>query len=190
MNVQLPSRRLDVALNPNSYDSHTLVEMFNSETQSWILLDPTFDLTVRRTADGGLATAEDVSAATRALQWNDVSYEFLGALGDAYARNYYLDYPLLFVDIYHVGQSPVSGQGGPVLPYMEPVALPMSISQGVYVVGCPGEQTADLMSDGVHTVVDCSGVDNLSHVFVSGLIATTAQTSASVSVYRPRRYVF
>src|SRR5262249_34237985 len=61
-NVQLPARRVEAALNPNHFDVHTLVELLNSETQRWMLLDPTFDLTVKRSDDGTWATATTVSS--------------------------------------------------------------------------------------------------------------------------------
>ena len=64
MNITQPARYLNVCLKPNSYDGHTLVE-FQGPGGTWMILDPTFDLTVRRTADGQWATASDVSAATR-----------------------------------------------------------------------------------------------------------------------------
>jgi hypothetical protein len=126
MNGQLAAGPLFIALNPNTWDTHTLTEMFVPETQKWMLLDPTFDLTVKRASDGGWATAEDVSAATRGQQWGDVSYEFLGPLADYYARRYAIDYPLLYVNVYHTGQLAVNGRGGPVLPFMQEVPMPAS----------------------------------------------------------------
>jgi hypothetical protein len=188
-NVQLPARRLDVALNPDSYDTHTLVEMFDSDSQSWMLLDPTFDLTVTRAADGNWATAEDMSSATRAEQWGNVSYVFLGGLGAYYAHGYYLDYPLLFVDIYHAGQLPINGQGGPVLPYFVSVQAPVS-TQGVYSAGCASDLVTDLVINGVDRSIACNGVDGLSYVFSAASIALTARTSASTIMYQPVRFVF
>jgi hypothetical protein len=58
-----------VAFNTNGYDGHTLVNLLNPETGKWMLLDPTFDLVVKR-ADGGWATAEDVSEAATASNWS------------------------------------------------------------------------------------------------------------------------
>ena len=130
-----------------------------------------------------------MSTATRGEQWSNVSYVFLGGLGDYYARGYYLDYPLLFVDIYHAGQAVISGQGGPVLPYMATVPTPVS-TQAVYAVGCAADLVTDLLVDGVDTSIDCSGVDGLSYVFWAGSIALTAQTSPSTIVYQPLRFVF
>ena len=61
INSQLLSRRLDIALNPNNYDAHTLVEMYETSSARWMLLDPTFDLSVKRSSDGKWASADDVS---------------------------------------------------------------------------------------------------------------------------------
>ena len=190
MNAQLSARRLAVALNPNTYDTHTLVEMFDPDSGRWMLLDPTFDLTVKRMSDGEWATAEDVSAAARAEQWGDLSFVFLGDVGDQWARNYYLDYPLLFVNVYHPGQPAIPGQGAPVVQYFEEVPLPVSGAPTAYAVGCSGEQTAALRVDGSDVTIDCSGVDGLSYIFTATTISANADTAPSVKVYQPRRYVF
>jgi hypothetical protein len=190
MNVQLSFRVLNIALNPNHYDTHTLVEMLDPGSNRWMLLDPTFDLTATRSADDSWASAEDISAATRAQTWSDITYVFLGAAGDSYARAYYLDYPLLYVNVYHQGDPVIAGQGGPVLVYMNQVPLPVSGSHHIYAVGCTGDQTAPLRVDGSDVTFDCTGVDGLSQVFGASTIEATTGTPASVVIYQPRRYVF
>jgi len=191
MNLPLSARRLDAALNPNGYDTHTLVELLNPLTHRWILLDPTFDLTVVRTADGDSATAEDVSNATRSFQWAAVSYVFLGPRGDYYARAYYLDYPLLFVNVYHQGQAWVKGIGAPVLPYFQEVALPMSGPRHVYAVTCGGTAVSHLLVDGIARDAACDGVDGMSYLIDANTIAVaTPDTSPAVRLYQPNRYVF
>src|SRR5436190_865517 len=190
MNSQLSSRRLDIALNPNNYDAHTLVEMYEPNSQRWMLLDPTFDLSVKRTSDGQWAAAEDVSNATRTQRWSDLSYVFAGTAGDYWARNYYLDYPLLFVNTYHAGEPRIAAQGGPVLPYMTEVPMPVSGKYGMYAVGCSSVTTTTLKIGGIDQAVDCSGVDGLSYVFGANTISPTAQTDPATKAYRPRRYVF
>jgi hypothetical protein len=190
MNGHLPISRLDVTLNPNSFDAHTLAELFNPETQTWMLMDPTFDLAVKRTADNGWATAEEVSAATRSQQWGNISYVFLGPLADYHVRGYIIDYPLLFVNVHHAGELAIKGEGGPVLPYMAETSMPVSGSPQAYAIGCSGTQTAVLRIDGVEQTVDCSGVDGLSSVFRASSISATALTAPSVKVYSPQRYVF
>ena len=191
MNTGLGVQFLNVALNPNNYDTHTLVEVLNDDTQRWMLLDPTFDLSVKGTVTGDWATAEDMSAATRALLWGDVSYVFLGSAGDAYVRAYYIDYPLLYVNVYQNGAQPIANaQSGSVTPYLEEFAIPSADPLQTWVVGCPGEQTADLDIDGAGSTVACDGTDGLSRVFIASTIATNSATSTSVTLYRPRRYVF
>jgi hypothetical protein len=190
MNVQLTSRQVDVAMNPNGYDVHSLVEMLDPESNRWLLLDPTFDVTMTRTSTGEWATAEDMSAATQSLQWNDISYTFLGSLNDFYLRGYYVDYPLLFANVYHAGQTMVPGQGATVLPYLQQMPLPISGTPAMYVVGCTGTTQAELLVDGVVQTLACDGVDGLSYVFGAGSISTTAQTIGVVTLYRPARFVF
>jgi hypothetical protein len=190
VNGRFSVRRLDLTLNPNSYDAHTLAELFNPDTQTWMVLDPTFDLSVRRAADNGWATAEDVSTTTRNQRWGDVSYVSLGPLGDYYARRYAIDYPLLYNNVYHTGDRWVKGVGGPVLPYMQEVAMPPTGSYTWYSVGCSGVQTTILRVNGVDQTIDCSGVDGLSKIFGATTIVPTSQTDPSVKRYRPRRYVF
>jgi hypothetical protein len=189
VNLQLTARQVDVALNPNGYDGHSLVELFDPDGNRWMLLDPTLDLTVRRTADGTWATADDISAATHALQWGDVTYVFLGEAVDAYARSYYLDYPLLFNDVYHAGSHPVNGQGAPVLPYLTERTLPVA-TPGIYTVQCSGVTSVELAIDGIVQVLDCSGVDGLSFVTGAHSIVPTANTAGTIRVYSVGRFVF
>ena len=190
VNGQYPATRLDIALNPNSYDAHTLVELFNPESQSRMLLDPTFDLTARRTSDNAYATAEDVSAATHNQQWDAIAYTFLGPPGDYYAKTYIMDYPLLYNNVYHSGQQWINGVGAPVLPFMDEVAMPIAGSRLAFAIGCGTDRTATLSVDGVVQTIDCSGVDGLSHIFYASSIVPTTQTSTAVKVYRPQRRVF
>lgn len=186
MNIQLTARRLDISLNTTAGDAHTLVELFDPDTARWMLLDPTFDLTARRTADNLWATAEDVSTATRTEEWNDISYEFLGPLGDSIASSYYLDYPLLFVNIQHADDS--WGAPGPVLPYLEPTSMPV-VAEDMYIAGCAGAPDATLMVSGSERVLAC-GADGLSSVFGASDVAPAASTAPSVVLYRVRRFVF
>ena len=123
-------------------------------------------------------------------RWGDVSYVFLGPFGDYYARRYAIDYPLLYNNVYHAGDRWVKGVGGPVLPYMQEVAMPPTGSYTWHSVGCSGVQTTILRVNGVDQTIDCSGVDGLSKIFGATTIATTDQTAPFVKLYRPRRYVF
>lgn len=188
MNGRLPARRLDVSLNPNTHDTHTLVELFDADAGRWILLDPTFDLSVKRSDDGAWATAKELSAATRAGRWSDMSYVFLGS-GSAFVRNYAIDYPLLYLNV-HADDASVPVDGASVLPYMRERPLPAAGAREWYSVRCGDDGPASLRIDGVDQRIRCDGVDNFSPVFEAATITATGETLPSVRLYQPRRYVF
>jgi len=190
MNLPLQARRVDVLFNSNNRDAHALVEMLDPAASRWMLLDPTFDLTVLRASDRSWATADDLSASTVSQRWGDVSYQFLGALGDLYVRNYYLDYPLLFLDVLHDGAAIVPGKGVTVLPFMERLSLPASGDFAPYAARCAGDSTASLNIDGVDQSLDCRNVDGFSFVFGASTVAVGVQTAPLINLYRPRRFVF
>lgn len=185
MNVTQPARPLNVCLKPNGYDCHTLVEFQEPVGDVWMLLDPTFDLTVVRSADGKWATASDVSQATRTMRFSDVSYQAVGARGNAVAKSYYLDYPLLYLNVYPDGAPLDPWSAASSLPYIESVALPLA-APGLYAVhGTPGDQM-QLSLDGAAITVPCDPIDGLSYVFW----ASSIEAAPGITVYRPRRFVF
>jgi hypothetical protein len=188
MNLQLQAQRLDVAFDPNGVDGHTLVELFSSTINRWMLLDPTFDLSVRRT-DTSWATAEDVSQATLAANWNSVVYVFLGGSGDAYARSYYLDYPLLFANIYHQGQPITLGQGVSVLPFLAPAAIPSNDAVQTFVVRCASPTVVNVTIGGSPRDLPCNGVDSLTPGFI-GTVAAPANGQPAFQLYLVPRYRF
>jgi hypothetical protein len=189
MNIQTAARRLDLSFNATLFNAHTLVELLNLDTGDWILLDPTFSLSATR-SDGAWASAEDVSQATLAFDWYAISYVFLGAAGDAYARGYYADYPLLYVNVYHQGTPFVVGQGPSPLPYLQVATLPTSGSRDVYVVQCSGAASTEVLIDGTPRQLACNGVDATSTAFYASSVAAPAGTQPSFQLYRLQRFVF
>ena len=189
MNLDLPARRLDVAFDTNTFDVHTLVELQNPETGVWMLLDPTFDLTVTR-ADGSPATAEDMSQATLTSDWSAVTYVFLGAAGDAYARQYYVDYPLLFLNVFHQGQPIVIGQGSSPLPYLQLGSVPTTGPANRFAIQCLGANSAAVIIDGSTVTVPCNGIDSLSQIFTASSVDAPADASGLFQLYLVPRFVF
>ena len=187
INLAFPARRLNVAFTANHLDAHTLVEILDSSTGKWILLDPTFDLSVMR-SNGEWATAEDVSAATLGSSWNDVSYVFLGAAGDSYVRNFGLDYPLLFANVYHQGELLFPGEGNSALPYLEEVSIPVSGSAQFYMIRCTESTSVEAIVDGTLRTVACPGRDSLSSLIMAGSVASPE--GSSFRLYQPYRFVF
>ena len=187
MNVAAPARRLDVAFNPNRFEMHRLVELFDSETERWIVLDPTFAL-APRLAGGGWATADDIFEAAHSFEWNRIEYVFVGAQGNAHAKGYYLDYPLLFLNVYHEGQPMPLGVGLSPLPYLEAVSLPVESSYDFYTVRGTFGDSVEVAIDGVAQELRCDGVDGLSKGFGASSIRSPARGPASF--FRFRRFVF
>jgi hypothetical protein len=191
MNVPLSFRTLEVEFDANIYDGHTLVEMYNPDQSQWMLLDPTFDLTAKRASDGLYATAEDINAATLSMSWSQIDYVFLGSQGDYFAVDYYLDYPLLYLNVYHQGTYPTLGQGPSVLPYYEQLAVP-TIGFGIYAIRCTTQSTATFEdtvdSDTLYTLAT-DNVDSFSYIF-EAFSVTEPPSGVTFELYTPRRFVF
>jgi hypothetical protein len=191
INLNLPARRLDVSFNVTNFDVHTLVEMQDPVTGRWMILDPTFDLAAKN-ADGQWATAEDISHATRTSDWNAMSYVMLGVDGDSLARGYYLDYPMLFLNIHREGEARNADAGYPVVGYLTEVMLPVSEpSSQPYVIQClDSATTVDVVLNGSVTTVACTGTEHTSAVFYGSQIAAVPASQSSFRVFQVPRFVF
>lgn len=100
------ARRVSVALNLDwdadgsvraGFDVHTLLEVLQDGGR-WTLVDPTFGFVPTDNA-GNALTAVELSHLARAHDWTGMSFRYLTPAGDAYAQSYYVDYPLLFVNV-------------------------------------------------------------------------------------------
>jgi hypothetical protein len=188
-NMLTPVRRLQVAFNATLSDVHTLVEVVEPGSLRWIAFDPTFNVAARR-SDGAWASADDISAASLASDWNAISYVFLGILDDAYVRSNYLDYPLLFLNVYHEGRPFVPGAGNSPLPYLEPVSLPASGAPAAYAITCTASAFADVVIDGATVRVNCDGIASSSAVFSASTVAAPSGSPDGFQLGRVRRFVF
>jgi len=189
LNLATPARRLDLSFNGTTRSAHTLVELQQLSSSQWMLLDPTFDLTILR-SDGSYATAEDVSAATRATDWTGLSYYFLGAAADFYVRHYYLDYPLLYANVIHQGQSfTPNGTWASPLPYLFEVTAPTAYLQ-TYVIRCTTGNVVQVLIDGTLTTLACTGIDTTSAAFVASVVAAPNATGPTFRLYQAERFIF
>jgi hypothetical protein len=189
MNVEsvLPSgqrpRSLDIAF--NGYDTHTLVEFWNTDTQNWVLLDPTFDIAMKRSSDGGWATREDIHNATLSANWSAISYQSVGSYGFAIAKHYYIDYPLLYLNIPPL---PALGAESNPVPYL--VSSPMPSGEpGIYLAQCSPSPTV-LLVDGSPKSIACEAASSLSPMFIATTVALPPDSSSSIQFYHPVRNVF
>jgi hypothetical protein len=186
LNTGLASQVFNVAFNPNGFDTHTLVEVRDPRDSRWILLDPTFAMTVRRAADGSLATAAEVSKATRARRWSALQFVPRTPMGLTTARSYYLDYPLLFLNV--LDGANVSPDVASAKPYLEPVGASVA-RHGVYAVAS-SISPRKLLVGGTLRSMSTSGVDRLTPLFWADSVAPLPEDDPSFVIYRPRRYVF
>ena len=119
---------LDIGFMNNGVDVHTLVKIYDTDRADWIMLDPMFDLTMKRASDGDYATPQEISAATASQSWNSIQYVLLGSVGDYFARNYYIDYPLLYLNL-----DPTPTWSDPH-PYMTQVSPPTGGTAATYAI--------------------------------------------------------
>jgi hypothetical protein len=179
-NISLDTRTLNVEF--TDLDNHVLVEVFRQDLGKWLVLDPTFGVTAT-TTNGSWATAQELIGATRSRSWNDISYLYLTDRGSQFVDEYYLDYPLLFLnsDAAVDRQSPAS--------YLLPEATPVSGAVTLYTLQCASQATSVTASiDGHIRDVSC-GADGFTAAFFAGSIETPAGHPA-VSAYSFQRFVF
>lgn len=189
LNAGLSARYVNTCLNPNQFDCHTLVEIYDPPQNRWLLADPTFGLTVRL-SDGRWATANDIANATKSSSWSALRFEYLGPRGDSLVRAYYIDYPLLFLNLYppYTNTPNFLTRVFSPLPYYEALSgLPQEA--GVYAVQAWGVREVELKIDGA-VVRFRTGIDGLTPILYKGSYSATAATPAGIRFYRPRRFLF
>jgi hypothetical protein len=197
--IGLDARELNVCLNPNDYDCHTLVEVRQPGLDEWALFDPTFGITVLRADTQEQATAEDMFVALHAGAFGDVDYVPLDSRANDILQNYYLDYPLLYANVYLPSrEAGFSLQAPDILGFYESLGTAPVAAAGLYAVRCAqgGSFVADIHGGGWpdagngNVLVTCEpGQDGLSRIFPAQSLAP-APDGPSFEVFRARRYVF
>lgn len=159
--VTLSFRTRAIAFNDRAHDSHAVVEILDSETGRWSVLDPTFGLLILN-ASGLPATAGEISDAARGQNWKLLSFQFLTPAGGAYARAYYLDYPLLYLNVYD-GQSTTPEEPPvPLTPYLDYLGVSAE-AFGAYTSPCQATDAG--CADGYFGLQDYSGYSNAAGVY-------------------------
>ena len=186
-NNPLESRSLGTCLLANSYDCHTLVALHRPSAGKWMLLDPTFGVSPRR-SDGDWATLADLTKAARDEDWSGLRFVPLVNESLDYLVSYHIDYPLLFVSPLAANGRPLSANEPSVLRYYHEVRLPFRGILGVYAIRCREVGITPVLIDGVVTTVTCQGTDALSELRPASSIE--AVPGHNVRAYRPRRFLF
>ena len=180
-----------ICLNTNRsdlFDCHAITEVLDESSGRWIVVDPTFALVARIASTGAWATAADISSATQAGNFSAITYMYLNARGSAWAEEYYLDYPLLYSNVFSENAAVDFGQGNAITPYLAEVTLPTS-TQGIYVLQTDSGNGAPVQIDGVQRTVPCDGIQNTSTAFLATSITMTS-SSDRVHAYVVRRFQF
>jgi hypothetical protein len=165
----------------SNYDIHDLVEVWHSGVGKWIIFDPTFDFAVKK-SNGEWASSQEVQAATLQKNWGAITYE-MGPRGDAVARAYYVDYPLLYLNV----PLPPKQQGHSMLPYLERVQLPI-LRSGCYLARSEN-RTANLQIQGTVATLECQAAEGFSNMFLASSVLP-APEDPLVEIYQPTRYLF
>jgi len=187
------ARLLHISFNPNHLDMHTLVEYFDKGQGEWIILDPTFSMFVKRKADGMYATAADIQRSSLNRDWSGLEYILL----DDRQYDYYLDYPLLFLNLHNSTGDWKVGARSPV-PYLEMVPLPVEKRPGWYVLQYVGQKridddekiTAKVEVNGALQTLVFDGIEQTSKVFGATSIFVPKNIKQNIVAYKPKRFVF
>lgn len=186
-NVGLQSRELAICFNTNSYDCHDLVEVQDPDSARWVTLDPTFGL-YAVDSNGQPATAQEISDAARSMNFGAIGYHYLTSAGDAYARAYYIDYPLLFLNVYQPNSGQLLEAQPAVQPYFDLMGASADDSvSNYYAVQCAsGSASATATWDGAVRTYSCS--EGFTPVFWAISVSTGDPSAAAV--WRLHRFVF
>jgi hypothetical protein len=159
--VALPFRNRALAFNDRAHDSHAIVEILDTDSARWLVLDPTFAIQTLN-ADGLPATAAEISTAARTLNWNLLSFHFLTPAGDAYARSYYLDYPLLYLNVYDGPSTTPVEPSVPLTPYLDYLGVSVDV-YGTYTSPCTAQDPN--CSDGYYGLLYQAPYDNPAGIY-------------------------
>jgi hypothetical protein len=189
--LPLQSRTLAVCFNTNSYDCHALVEVLDVDAGRWVTLDPTFGLYALN-GQGQAATSADISAAARAQAFGELSYVYLTPAQASYAHTYYIDYPLLFLNVYQPGSSTqlVQAPPGSLEPYLDLMGTQVQgVVSNFYAIQCAaGAASATADWDGTTQTYPCT--NGFTAIYWAISVATLAEQSSGVAVWRAHRFVF
>jgi hypothetical protein len=194
MNVGIPYRTAGTCFNPNGFDCHTYVEIYDATQSSWVILDPTFGLIPRQVANGMLLPSTELATATRALNFSAIQFSYATSLGSAYARAYYLDYPLLFMQLFNPAYGTLSSPPASIQQDFQSVPLPYSSADGGYhpaAVQCSASgMTTEMLINGQPTVVNCGAPFGISPTFWARSVSADANSAPGTVMLQPLRFIF
>jgi len=186
VNLPLQRRVRDVCF--NYPDCHELVEVYDPDLHKWETVDPTFGLYTTLQSTGAGASVDEISAAVRSQAIGSLSFSFLTANGAAYATAYYVDYPLLFLDVYNLGGTSSYEQAPPAVltPWLDLIGSsvdgPVS---NFYLLQCSaGSSSASADWDGTQRTNSCT--NGYTQIFW----AINVTLTDGAAIWKPHTFVF
>lgn len=175
--------QLQIGFILNGYDGHTLVQTKRIDDGRPVLLDPTFALTFKNRG-GSWASVQDVQTSVRDRRWDDIRYVALSPNSDWMVHNYYLDLPLLFLNV-----APLSAIGLDPRPYLRQENDLPAGDTGAYVFGGAPGGVVKLWVDGEARLLPLDK-RGLSKVIYASTIKAADETHQPEETYSVPRYVF
>src|SRR5262249_3911555 len=122
----------------------------------------------------------------------ELGYVYLTTAQAAYAHAYYIDYPLLFLDIYQPGSTSqlVQSPPGSLEPYLDLIGTQVQgTASNFYTIQCAaGAASATADWDGTTQTYPCN--NGFTAMFWGINVATLPDESSGVAVWRAHRFVF
>jgi hypothetical protein len=132
-----------------------------------------------------------VSASSRARDWNAISYQFFDPRGPDIAANYYLDYPLLYMNIHDLKTGIPVEEVPSVIDLYQSIGGTFLGPRGSVAARCLVDgEIASIVVDGVDRELPCEGPDKLTHVFVASSAEPREGVEQQIEFVRPNRYIF
>lgn len=194
------ARVASIGFHGGGTDVHSIAEVLDSD--GYKVIDPTFGLAVYLTSTGRLATSAQIQTAALTKAWPALRFRMLDTTnpnsrgGRAYAEGYYLDYPLLYLNI-----PPTQTPQADLAPYITDTGLtsltapgtthPWVSSGGAYylVIGAtPGAITVTI--DGVPTALTASAAGYTSVFFGPAGASVAIVSPGAATLASPQRFVF
>ena len=120
---------------------------------------------------------------------DEIQYGALMGESEEYLESYYINYPLLFLNLYRPFDAFAAGEGTSPLPFLTPVSAPIASVPATYVVQCAGA-AVDARVDGLEITLECDGIAGLSQAVRAARLELTSPNAATAAVFRLPRLVF
>lgn len=179
-------RTVQVGFVLNGFDGHTLTQVRDARSGHPVLIDPTFEMTFQR-RDGSWATLADISRSVAHRAWDDIRYVPLSDRATALAKNYYVDLPLLFLNVDPLDQR---DGGRDPRPYMKKMPPGPVQGDGIYLFEGSKNKPVVVEIDGRRQSIEPQGRWHLSRSYRGTTVKFPDSQHRPKAVYRLRRFIF